>query len=338
MIRGSVCSSDCDLSWVLANLESSKNSPNQFEYWYPHIVSLGIPTPKTQIIPLSSEVIEAVYRQEPLPQFAQLAEAAKLISQIEQIFESWGVDALFLKNSLGSAKHMWKHTCHLPKHPSTPGLEHHILSHIGCNLYVWIDNNFILPTGIILRELLDVNTAFHAFEGTPITQEFRLFIEGGRVVGYQPYWPEDSILDADVDDWREKLQGISLPSPELLLTMTRYAEQITLPHDWSVDFLIDKEGKPWLIDMALMKESFKASAEQGYVHCPVIQALSTEAEHNSALLRASDLLSATLSAPESLELERLTTQIELYEKANFKIEAPSESDMIKFRANEQSPR
>jgi hypothetical protein len=90
--------------------------------------------------------------------------------------------------------------------------------------------------------------------------------------------------------------------------------------------------------MALMNESFKASIEQGYVHCPATPALISETEHNSALLRASELLCATLSAPESLELERLTTQIELYERAHFKIETPSESDMVKFRKNEQSPR
>lgn len=334
MIRGSICSSSDDLAWVPTLLDTSRDSPNQFEYWYSHIVELGIPTPKTVVIPLSPEVIKAVYREEPLPKLAELQEAVKLVKQVEQTFETWGADKLFLKNSLSSAKHWWKNTCDLPKLSPTRA-QHHILSHIGCSLFLWIDSNFILPTAIILREMLDIDPAFHAFKGTPITKEFRLFVENGRVIGYQPYWPEDSIFEADADDWREKLQAISSISPELLLTITKYAEKITLPHDWSVDFLIDRDGNPWLIDMALSQESFKFSDEQGYVHCPLPPPINTDEEHQTALSQVSELLNATLSAPEQLKLDRLAAEVELFEKARFKITPPTAEEMAIFRANEQ---
>jgi len=158
-----------------------------------------------------------------------------------------------LKNSLCSAKHYWKDTCFIA---SPQDLEKHI-SEIT---YFWACNGNEHALSLVAREMIATAPIFHAFAGEmPVTKEFRVFATDGKLDGWQPYWPEYAIKDPSIEDWKERLAEISTPSPSDLEEMQQLSEKITkkLGGFWSVDFLADKNGKLWLIDMAEGKKSFR---------------------------------------------------------------------------------
>jgi len=110
---------------------------------------------------------------------------------------------------------------------------------------------------LVVREFLNTDPAFKAFEGLPITPEFRLFTKNGRARAWQPYWPSKAIEDPDCVDWESRLQWIQVPLNGEIDKMIEWSEMIAqkLGGDWSVDFLRDKDNQLFLIDMA---ESYKS--------------------------------------------------------------------------------
>ena len=56
----------------------------------------------------------------------------------------------------------------------------------------------------------------------------------------------------------------------------------------------------------------------------------TEADHDMALARISELLDAKLNTPEGEELDRLSTLVEIYEADHYPMEDPEPSSMIEF--------
>ncbi len=62
-----------------------------------------------------------------------------------------------------------------------------------------------------------------------------------------------------------------------------------------------------------------------------IQPIRTEADHETALARVAELMSATVGTPEGDELEILATLVEAYEQKNFPIEPADPIEAIRFR-------
>lgn len=86
------------------------------------------------------------------------------------------------------------------------------------------------------------------------------------------YWPEDAIKFYghskiwESTNWREQLQELNTESEIEITILTNYAEKVASVLDgaWSVDFAKDKEGKWWLIDMALAKESYHSPCKNTF--------------------------------------------------------------------------
>jgi hypothetical protein len=228
----------------------SKKDPNQFENWFHAVKDNDIRHPKTKLIPFPLEAAIAISKEDEHA-FLSNPELTVVENSIKDAFTEFGRDELFLKNSLYSGKHSWARTCHI-KHDSN------IRHHLGQITYEWLMNSPVYATHMVVRELIPTAPAFHAFGGTPIVQEFRLFAKDGKTYAYQAYWPQDSILDPNCDDWASKLKSISKATQTQLDEMIAGANKVTktLGGDWSIDFLIDKDGKPWLIDMALSSQSY----------------------------------------------------------------------------------
>jgi len=229
---------------------AAASNPTCFANWFPAVEELGIRTPKSDWIPVPADIQLEILRENVGKAMEMLKPACR---QIRAFGEEHGYP-LFIKNSLFSAKHSWKNTCFIA------GPDVDIENHVALIFYEWaiVGMGAGMARHIVVREFIDTKVQFYAFSDMPVTQEFRLFADKGKTYGYQPYWPEAAVREPSIDDWRTKLREIEKPSEALLSEMIETADKITdaLDGDYSVDFLIDKDGKPWLIDMAEARTSF----------------------------------------------------------------------------------
>lgn len=121
---------------------------------------------------------------------------------------------------------------------------------------------------LVVREMIPTTPSFTSFMDMPIVEEYRFFTKNGKVEGFQPYWPEEAFEYEDnlPEDWQERLQKMAKPSPELLKDMIDMANKVVgnLDGDWSIDFLIDKNGLPYLTDMAEAHKNYRNESEFTY--------------------------------------------------------------------------
>jgi hypothetical protein len=234
-----------------------KEAPTAYENWAPAVASAGVSAPDTLMVALSYEL------QEEIIDGLEMSEASQknideIIKAVEQMGAKHGFP-LFIKTSFFSNKHGWKHTCELASADRDT-----IISHLDNIVSIQGFSPYMVSPSLLVRQMLETDAIFHAFEGMmPVTQEFRFFASKGKVEGFQPYWPKHSIKDASVTDWPERLEKISKLGPRDQEKLTEMAASITrrLEGDWSVDFLRDRHGKWWLIDMAEGQLSYRNEAE-----------------------------------------------------------------------------
>lgn len=237
-------------------VEAAKNNPTCFTYWFPEVERLGIPHPRSLVIDFPDELSCLLLDE-------RYDQAAEGMTQVIESIRAFGAEVgypLFIKNSLFSGKHEWLNTCFIAEGASDEQISRQItwLTHLWCMV------GGDLALHLVVREFINAAPVFHAFGGMPVTAEYRLFATAGQLNGWQPYWPEKAIQSPDAADWAEKLSAIAVPSEDELDQMRAWAEDVTrrLGGYWSVDFLRDRDGKLYLIDMAEGEKSFKC--EVGY--------------------------------------------------------------------------
>lgn len=230
---------------------------NCLSYWFPLLQSLTNKVPKTRIIKTDIELLHLLDGKTP-PGFDDLL--ARLTAAADEI----GGFPVFLRTGQTSGKHYWKNTCYVP---SADVLGHHIAEltdfsacadFMGLATDVWV-----------VRQLLDLQTAFTAFGGFPVNRERRYFIEGGKVRCHHPYWPIGAVRQGTPEDadWEEKLAMLNHESPAEAEELTALAEHISRGFEgsWSLDFAADRASNWWAIDMALAEASFHMPSCQ---NCP----------------------------------------------------------------------
>lgn len=235
-------------------VEAAKINPTCFTHWFPTVERLGIPHPRSRVIDFPDELTCLVLDER---HDEAAADMARVIAAIRAFGEEVGYP-LFVKNSLFSGKHEWPNTCYIAGDASDEQIWRQI---------VWLTNLWgmlgaDLALHLVVREFIRTEPVFHAFSGMPVTAEFRLFATDGELNGWQPYWPEGAIQEADVADWAERLKTIAIPGQDEMQQMRAWAEAITreLGGYWSVDFLRGSDGKLYLIDMAEGRKSYKCEA------------------------------------------------------------------------------
>jgi hypothetical protein len=228
---------------------SSAHDPYSLAYWFPSVEAAGVPVPRTEIVQTSVPLTNWLDGE-------SVPGVSGFLVALEAAIGRIGGAPCFLRTGHGSGKHRWRKTCYLSD--STLLLDN------VARLVEWSHGVDMLglPTDVwVARELIDADPVFHAFEGMPITREFRLFVEGGEVTHLQPYWPPAAIERPDEEDWAERLAAISSISPqgvkELSLMAVTAVDSIERGGGWSVDFLQGNDGQWWLIDMALAERSFR---------------------------------------------------------------------------------
>lgn len=232
-------------------IEQAKTNPTCFTHWFGSVQKLEIPHPQSHVIDFPYELTGALLDE----RADESAEPmAAIIASIRAFGEQVGYP-LFIKNSLFSGKHEWAHTCYIAADATDEQIAHQItwLTHL------WAMVGGEVALHLIVREFIQTAPVFHAFGGMPVTAEYRLFATDGKLNGWQPYWPEAAIQEPSVDDWADRLKTIAIPSQDEMQQMRAWAESITanLGGFWSVDFLRDRNGKLYLIDMAEGHKSYR---------------------------------------------------------------------------------
>jgi hypothetical protein len=220
---------------------------NSLLYWYPKLVSLGIPMPKTEILEIPFEDFLEFLN-------GKLNLCQKYDSEIDKLTEKIAYP-LFMRTDLASEKHDWENTCYIRNKID-----------IIKNCYLLIDSNFmsdLAPSALIFREYIPLVSSFTAFYGKmPVAKERRYFIKDGMVIAHHEYWVEDAIrnpLAPDGEDWKELLRELNYEHPDEIIFLTKQAEKVAKIFDdyWSVDFALGKDGIWYLIDMARGEDSWR---------------------------------------------------------------------------------
>lgn len=221
---------------------------NSLLYWFPIIIHLPIPMPRTKWVEIPFEVFCEYVDLEDTTKRLRIADYTEQIK-----FKARRIGyPLFLRTDLASGKHSWKKSCYVEK-------EEDLFSHI----WQVVEFNFIAdvfglePEALVFREFIPMASRFTAFWGKlPINPERRYFIRDGVVECHHPYWTEDAIDKSypspDVRDWRHLLRLMNEESGSEIGLLTGCALRVAklLPGYWSVDFCRALDGRWILIDLA----------------------------------------------------------------------------------------
>lgn len=225
--------------------------PNSMLVWWPAIKDLGIPIPRTEIIPIDRDnVLNVLDETESFnpDTLKAIGNAAERIGY-----------PIFLRTDLASGKHDWEHTCFVPDSSS---LSEHIIRVCEANeMWTLIGLDY---QAIAVREFLSLESSFTAFSGNmPINREFRFFVRDGKYVCHHFYWPEEAFDQhharmAHDSAWRNLLAKMNYLSYQELLMLVVNTETVgkALPGFWSVDFASSTDGNWYLIDMAKGENSY----------------------------------------------------------------------------------
>lgn len=216
-------------------------------YWWPKLAQCDVPTPETEVIHIrdwdaATTFHEGVYQPD--------------IDPIQEAINTVGGPPAFIRTDQASHKHgMTSASKVTDTTPDTLAEQvHNLLRHnrlAGFAGLPWRD--------IVVREWLDLEHAFTAFEGTPIAAEVRVFINNGSVHDSGFYWPADAITHAaqhdptPPDDWETQLQDLRRETLNKVDSeVIPLAETVAGEFDgyWSADFARTTDGTWYCIDMA----------------------------------------------------------------------------------------
>lgn len=242
---------------------------NDLAEWFPLVQATGTPTPATIIVPVHDDLTEILDGVTGPNWEADLAAVRAAADQI-------GYPA-FLRTGHLSAKHSWSHSCHLRDRAGLAAAVGELVEAQAC---AW------LPPArhIVVRELLNADPVFFAFEGMPVTRERRYFARDGVVYDHHPYWPAGAVhtprdngaathttgpdqwpgRELDATEWLPLLLSISDEPTDEVDTLAMLTETAAehLIGDWSLDWLWTVDRGWVFIDAAHGEESYRMDANE----------------------------------------------------------------------------
>jgi len=235
-------------------MERSKSS---LLYWYPKIKDLGIPTPRTEIVTLTTEEVKAYHRGE-----GDCFGLNRLEKEVKKVIETNFSLPVFLRTDEFSNKHLWWESCYLDN-----------LDNLQRNLFEIICGSKLadimgLPIeALVVREFIQMDTRFKAFYGEmPVNPERRYFIRNEKLECHHPYWIKDAVERGTPKsklptNWRELAEEMNLEAQDEIDLLSGYSIVVAtnIGGYWSVDFCKAKDGRWILIDMAEGEKSWHPS-------------------------------------------------------------------------------
>lgn len=214
-------------------------TPNSALEWFPRLD--GLPVPESVFVPFEWMELRAILDGRPCDEFERVVQAV-----VDNRFPlDW---PMFIRTDLASAKHNGPAAYRVE---DVETLRDALSETVEDNeMKFWLGAES--PRALMLREWLDLNASFTAWDGHPVANEWRFFVHENRVTCSHFYWPENAISNPSEDDWRDRLRAIAREYPIGLPGMAVGAAErcADLADYWSVDFAEARDGTWWLIDMA----------------------------------------------------------------------------------------
>jgi|GEM_PF-2507197 len=246
--------------------QATSVNPNSALYWYPRLddvaSSLPVDVPETRFV--EYDFVDSIPLMEgttldTLP-WSEFVEAAADVG--------WPA---FLRTDQKSVKHAGPGAYRAEEPDDIPTILAVLTDH-----HVKANRN---PAALMVREFVDLNAAFRAFDGLPIGRELRVFASPEAVECDHYYWPAEAIEDGrgtptaidgsrelDSEEWRNRLETLSVVSgndrdtlhdaAQVAATALNADSRLDTETAWSVDFAQDHGGDWWLIDVALAEDSW----------------------------------------------------------------------------------
>lgn len=221
---------------------------NSMLYWWQLVCDLDVPKPETRIVEMSlcSDSLSPVYTY---------------MKKIRKAVKEVGGYPVFMRTDLMSGKFDWERTCFCAS-------ERDLIANIP-NLVEFSENCDMIGRpvkALVFRRYIEMDAAFRAFHGLPISRERRYFVRDGKAACHHPYWPEEAIkfyskypANYEKDGgWVHQLDCLNYEETDEVELLTRYAEKIgsVLPGYWSVDFCLSRDGEWYFIDCAKGENSW----------------------------------------------------------------------------------
>jgi hypothetical protein len=219
---------------------------NDLAEWFPCLATTGVPVPRTVIVQTELDLLGVLDGETP-------AGFDDFVAQLDAAGREVGGPPAFLRTGHTSGKHGWRRTCYVQG-----AVARHVAALVEWSACAGLLG---LPTSTwAVREFLNLDASFSAFDGMPVALERRLFIEAGAVRCHHPYWPADALEEGRPSrpDWRAKLAEQDRTWDAecgLVLEMGRVVSA-AFPGSWSLDFARTRAGLWIALDMANAADSF----------------------------------------------------------------------------------
>lgn len=223
------------------------------EFWYPRLQTVdGLNLPKTVWVGLQPDVIEEGTIHEHYW-------ADYDTQDVRDAVQSVGGPPAFLRTDQASDIYDMEHSSKIHS-VSTKEIESSVGGVIGFNA-----TRAEVPfSSLVVREWLDIEHFFTAWDGKKIGVEIRTFVSNGRVESWCFDWPKKHI-QPDTDEWEDLYQKTQEKAEskveEILPLANRVAERFADAGsgEWSVDFVLTTDGEWYCTDMAPKRMSQVAS-------------------------------------------------------------------------------
>ncbi len=220
-------------------------------YWYPNVKDLGIPMPKTVMIPFP-EYSKPDFKKMLYDSDSHNPYWDQFIYDVKLAALQLGYP-VFVRSDETSNKHEWNRSCYVESEDELPS---HLFNIMEMTEMVMFGLDI---GGFAVREFLELDSKFTAFYGEmPVAREFRFFVKDGRFQCYHPYWFPACMDNPSVDNWYELLMEMESLSEHELLLLSVWADKIgeAVGGYWSVDFCQLTDGSWAMTDMAQGENSF----------------------------------------------------------------------------------
>lgn len=249
-------------------VENAAYDPNNIANWLYLVAQTPFDIPRTMLAPVCMDTAEHIINGNFDHEIVKLF-MDSVYAIIGRMMDITNQDKVFLRGSTTSNKHAWADSCYFV---AGGDLRKHIYSIFEAEALS--GRRSFYPNYLAIREFIYAPPLFYAFNKMPVTKEVRFFMDGGKVVHTQPYWPEKSIKNPVVNpdseepveapQWRNVLKKANddcMVQTYLQDKVERWLSLYFRGH-WSVDFLW-ADNTWWLIDMALGDDSYKWEYKSG---------------------------------------------------------------------------